>query len=306
MALNTTHTFGVPQMMDYFGGTDITPEVEARAKRSGWAGTAMNVVSSAGLPTMVPKVAGMLGGGPLARGGIRSILSGVEGGAVGGLQNWAQGESVPGGIAAGAIGGAGGSMLGPAINKGAKILRGIDDSVPSSVPVPSVISNVSSRKKPTLASEIDTAQNVADVQGKIQGPLGYQRSARESMGRLSVDDPSKIPPSIKPLIDKVINEDPATKLTRGIGEVATNKLALAGMGGIGFLGHPAAAVVIPAAMGAAGAGLKRVSAGGTRESMADLQRAVAGVPKYKGILSSANSNRLTKVQRQGLLEAWDE
>jgi len=303
LAMSASEAMGVPQVMDRIMGTDITSEAKSYANRAGLAGTAANLLTASRLPTAVPKIASVLGGGPMARGAINPVLSALEGGAVGGtqaaLRDQPVGEGVGVGAAGGGIGGAVMGVLRPAVNKASKVIRGIDDTIPD-------VGGTVLPKNPTLAARVSVANNVAESKAQTGGPLAYQDNIRNAMEGILRKHSDKVSPEIRPLIQKVVSEDPATKLTRSLGDMASDKVALAASSIGGGFAHPAAAILAPAALAATGATLKRASVGGTRADVEDLRRAVTGTPKYQGVLSARRSNQLVKAGRQGLIEEHDE
>jgi len=309
IAQSVAEGFGVPQAMDMMLGTNITGESKAAANRAGWAGTAANVLSAAKLPTAVPRVASYLGGGPAARGIVKAATSGAEGATYGGGQAYLRDQPVSENVALGGAGGVVGSVLGPAINKGYKLIRGIDDSIPQGIRS-KMTALPANQTNPSLADRITVAENVSRRESRRSSdPLTYQREIKSAVGDIANTVPSVKKggpsPEIRALMAGVAEDAPATSASRVMGNIASRSALGVGLaGGYGF--NPIAGLALAGGQSMLGRGLKAVSSGGTEEAMRDLRRAVAGVPKYQGILSPTASNRLTKMQRQGLLEYYDE
>jgi hypothetical protein len=102
----------------------------------------------------------------------------------------------------------------------------------------------------------------------------------------------KFDPETLAMMEKVFKDPPATAISRGVGNLISDKMVAAGAGlaGGGTM----------ATLGMLGGGslLKRVSAGGTDEAVADLRRAMLGRKKYQGMLSPEKAAALTRGMRQ--------
>jgi len=299
MGDTATLGFGTKLMKSIFGG-EPEMDVAARRNRMGWAAPAADVVTAAGaLPSIVPKVAGILGGGKLMRGAVGTTAGTTAGALHGGLSAAGHDEDVATGAGIGAVGGAAGSVIAPLANKAYKVARGIDDSVPAAV-----MPTITKGQKPTAGARIDAAEAGAVSRAGVSG--SYEHNVRDSIEKLLTKQGDKFNPETQSLMRKVVDRDPASILASNAGnKMLTSNALLGGSVGAGLI-HPALAMVAPAAMAAGGLALKGMASGGTREAMTDLRRSLLGKPKYQGVLSAETGHKISRGQRQGLLEAWDE
>jgi len=115
-------------------------------------------------------------------------------------------------------------------------------------------------------------------------------------------------PAQREAMERVVNEDIATKTARVGGDLFGNQLALGGAGATALYGtgNPVMGAAAMGGMGLLGRGLKEVSQGGTKEAMDDLLRAMAKVKKYPGLLSPEGAAMITKGARQLGLEYADD
>jgi hypothetical protein len=311
VALTASDVFGVPAAMDYAMGTNIQQDVNAARHRMGTAAIPVDMLAASRLPGL-GRIPGMLGGGPSARAITRGTTSAVEGTTYGGLQALAHDQPVDEGAALGGAGGVVGSMLGPIVNKGYKAIRGIDDSIPQGIRS-KMTALPAGQANPSLVDQVTVAENLARRaarRDKFKDPLTYQTEVKSNIEDIANALPTRgkgaPSPEIQALLAKITDEDPATKLARVGGTVASRSALGVGLAG-GYGLNPAAGLAMAGGQSVLGRALKSVSAGGTDEAMRDLRRALAKVPKYEGILTAKQQDRLMKAARQGVLEyPYDE
>ena len=228
----------------------------------------------------------------------------AEGGAVGGLEAAGHDQDTSTGIVTGMLGGAAGQQVAPVINKAYKAVRGIDD-VPKGIRSGMTVlpSNPSAADKVTVASNeaISRARTSDD-------PLAYQNIVKGNIEGLLRKDKKSFTPAQKEIMERVVNEDPATKAARIGGDVLSDKLTLGGAGvGAGFASaNPLIGLLATGGLAGAGRALKEVSKGGTKEAMDDLLRAMAKKKKYEGLLSAQTGGQIMKGSREGLLDLLED
>lgn len=294
-----TGGFGTQAVKGIFGG-EPEMDVAARRNRMGWAAPALDVgVMATMIPTAVPKIVAKMGGGPAARALVGTGAAATEGGIVGGVQAAGHDEDIGSGVLAGGAGGALGQQVGGILNKGYKAIRGIDDSVPQGIrsKITVLPKNASSTDKVTVAA------NTAESKSRLfDDPLTQQAKTKDAIEKLLRTEPKSFTPNQRTLMNRVVDEDPATKISRYLGNTLTDKLAVSGAGVASGLANPLAGMAVAGGMLGTGRALKGVSAGGTKEAMDDLLREMRGRAKYKGILSPGEGGVLTKAARQMIME----
>ena len=295
-------------------GGDEGMKTAASRSRMGGADIPIDILSTAmALPTAVPKAIKYMGGGPAARWLTGTAASGAEGGVVGGLSAAGHqreapggadvGPSTGGGIITGALGGGIGHQLGAGINKAANWWTGAN-AVPQGIR--SKITQLpAGQKNPSAADRINVVANTAESRSSVMDdPLALQTRYKHGFEELLRDTPSKVfNPEQKAAIRRITQDEPATKLTRGAGELLGDKLAIGSAGaGIGVgTGVVPAALTIAGMLGSSRA-LKGISSGGTEEAVADMRRLLAKKLRTEGPLSRENQARLMKGIRQLALE----
>ena len=309
-----TGGFGTKAVKGMFGG-EPEMDVAARRNRMGWAAPALDVgLIARFLPTMVPKAVAKMGGGPAARWLTGTTAAGLEGATVGGLEAAGHqyeapggatvGPSVGGGILTGILGGAAGQQLGAAANKVSNLITGVNavpQGIRSKLPV-----LPEGQKNPSAADKINVTANTAESKAMLKNdPLVEQELYKQGFQPLLHKDRKSFTPEQQAAMTRVVKDEPATKLTRGVGDLLGDKLAIGGAGitaGIGT--NPVIGALIAAGMYGGSRGLKEVSAGGTREAVNDLRRLLAKKTRTEGPLSLLNQGRLTKGVRQIGLEDY--
>lgn len=306
LALTSSQMFGAPAIADWALDTNLNAEVNARRARMGSAALAGDVVTAMGaMPTVVPKAMAMMGGGPLARGMVGGGAAAAEGATVGGLQALSQDQPMGETAAAGAVLGPLAHSLGPAVNKISNLARGISPTVPSGgragiTQIPPGITN------PSRADKVNVAHNVAEsLSRKSDNPLAYQGNIKEAMEEMLRVDRKSFTPEQRAMMGRIVGEDPATKISRGLGNYLSNKWAAAGAGVTAGAGiNPVIGLLTGGGLLGAGRIMKSASAGGTAEAMRDLRRSVMKMPEYRGLLSTGRSGRLAKGARQYGLDEY--
>ena len=281
-------------------GFDAPAHAEAISNNMGLAGTALDIATMARfLPTAVPKAMAWMGGGPAARVLTGTGAAATEGGVVGGLQAAGHDQDVGTGALLGAGGGAAGQQVGGILNRANKWIRGIDDSVPQGIRSKLTVlpNNASATDKVTVAA------NQAGSKARLSDdPLQWQTNTESAMEKLLRTEPRSFTPAQRSMMNKVVDEDPATKASRMFGNMLTDKLAVGGAGlGVGFA-NPIAGIAMAGGMLGGGRALKGVSAGGTKEAMDDLLREMRGRAKYQGPLSPEKIAEIRKLIQQGAIE----
>lgn len=301
-----TLSFGqADRFADYMQGTGDKEKMLTKAAkdRAGWAGTAADVATAAGaLPTAVPRVVGWMGGGPAARTLVGGATAAGEGAGYGAASAAGHDEEIGKGAAIGGISGILGNAVGNIINKGTKLLRGIDDTPPKY--------NV--RRLPDAPTPLDHV-NYAKAQAERVGrqsrsPTGEQDSYVKQFGKVEEKVRARdFTKAEREALDRIVSGDPATNLARSLGDTASNKLGQASVFGGGLVsGNIPAAIGGPLAMQAVGKGLRSVSSGGTKEAVQDLRRLMYGVDKFKGPVSEEAKARFGAALRQLGLDLSDE
>jgi len=288
---------GIP---DYLAGGDQSMKTAAARDRMGWAGTALDVGTAARfIPSLVPKAIKWAAGGPLARTVVGSTTAGGEGAVYGGVNAATHDQDVPTGAALGGVGGQIGHAIGSGVNRIVKAFS------PSDIPKTTGILSTSGLKAPTNVQKIEAAINQSN-QG-TSGPQA-QKQVQDKLKSLVVNaKPKEFTPTQTSLMKKVYEGDPATNVSREVGEFLNNKL-LAGGAGIGALatGSPLAAAAIGGGMLAGGKVLKGISQGGTEEAVQNLRRTMFKVPKFKGPVSEAEKARIANMVKVGLLSQQED
>lgn len=281
---------------DYMAGTDTEAmKTKAARNRMGWAGTAAEAATIAGaLPTAVPKVVGMVGGGPAVRTVTGALTGGTEGATLGTINAATHGEDPTTSGTIGGVTGMLGPIIGSAVNKGKQkfneLLYG-----QSYNPPPYKITTLG--KNPDRMQRVNVATTKAEDKAKLaSGPLAEQSAYRQEFAKL----PSKqFTPAQRELLDKIVRGDFGTKATGKLGEYISDKLVAAGaMAGAGGLEGG----LLAAGLTGAGHLLKKGSLGGTKEAAQNLRQSVYGYPNLPTPMTPSRSGKLGSIMRQTGME----
>lgn len=156
-------------------------------------------------------------------------------------------------------------------------------------------------KNPSAADRINVATNTAESKARLSDdPLAKQKEVKSNYEELLRTDSKGLTAEQKALMNRVINEDPATKLSRGVGNVLDSKLLATGAGvGSGYgTANPVIGTLIAGAILGGGRALKSISSGGTSEAVDELRRLLAKKTKTEGPLSPMAQSILSKGGRQ--------
>ena len=301
-------TFGLADKgIGYFTGKDEAMETEARRQRMGGAALPAAVVGAAVGPSAVPSVMRYMGGGPIARGLVGTTAAGIEGGVAGGIGAAMHDEPIAPGVAMGSAGQAVGQTVGPIVNKAAKSILRIDDSVPQGIK--SKIT-VLPTKGATKSDKVTVADEEAALYAKgSDNPLARQERLKENYKKLYQKEGKTYTKEQRALMGDIFDEDPATRYSRKLGDILSNKLMASGVGfTTGTLGGGGVVGGLATTGGLLGAGsaLRGVSSNATEEAVRDLRRAMFNKKKYQGILSVEDAARASRAARQLGFEYYDE
>lgn len=286
---------------DYMKGNQESDDTEAMKtkaarNRMGWAGTAAEAATLAGaLPTAVPKVVGMVGGGPAIRTGVAALTGATEGGALGTVNALGHKEDpTTGGVIGAATGGAM-PLIGGLLNKGAQKFNELRYGQ-SYTPPPYNITTLG--KSPDRMQRVNVATTKAqDKSRTADNPLAEQSAYRSEFAKIP---PRQFTPAQKEMLDQIVRGDFGTKASGKLGEYISDKLVAAGAmaGAGGWEGAGLAGLLT-----AGGHLLKKGSLGGTKEAAQNLRRSVYGYPQPPTPFSPNVSARTGAVARQLGLEA---
>lgn len=296
-------TFG---FLDRMLGGDEAMKTKSARSRMGGADIPLDIATMGmALPTAVPKIIAKMGGGPVARTLTGTTAAGVEGGVVGGLDAAGHERDTGSGVVTGILGGAGAQQIAPLINKGWKAFRGIDDSVPAGIR--SKITSLPA-KGASSTDKVIVARNDAASRAKVSDdPMAVQTMTKSNIESLLRKDSKSFNKEQRAAMENVINDAPATKLSRLGGELMSDKMVASGIGiGTGALSNPLIGLAASGGILAGGRLLKEVSKGGTKEAMDDLVRLMHKKKRYPGLLSAENSGMVMKGGREGVLDLMEE
>jgi hypothetical protein len=306
-------TFG---FLDKLMGGDEAMKTTAARSRMGGADIPIDILAAIGaIPTAVPKAVAKMGGGPAARWLTGTTTAGAEGGVVGGLQAAGHQQDAPGGatvgpsvgegVVTGALGGAAGQQIGAGVNKAANWYTGAN-AVPQGIRS-KITMLPQGQKNPSAADRINVAANTAESKASVMDdPLAQQSRYRKNFEELLRESPSKtFNPAQKSMMQRIIKEEPATKVSRGLGDFLGDKLAIGSAGiGAGVGVSPVVGALVAGGFWGGSRALKGMSSGGTQEAVDDLRRLLAKKTRTEGPLSARNQGRLTKGVRQGVLDKY--
>jgi hypothetical protein len=295
-----TAGLGVKALEKMIPGSEPAKDINAMRANLGWVAPVADVAAMSRFPSAVPWAVNAMKGGPAARWLTGTTVAGVEGGVQGALQSAGHDQPVAGGAITGVLGGAGAQQLGGAINKGVNWIRGVDNTVPTGgrMGIQQIPPGI---KNPSAADRINVATNTAESKARLSDdPLAKQKEVKSNYEELLRTDSKGLTAEQKALMNRVINEDPATKLSRGVGNVLDSKLLATGAGvGSGYgTANPVIGTLIAGAILGGGRALKSISSGGTSEAVDELRRLLAKKTKTEGPLSPMAQSILSKGGRQ--------
>jgi hypothetical protein len=285
-----TVTFGY---LDKMLGGDAAQETTARRSRMGGADIAGDVLGSMAVPTGAPGLVAKIGGGPIVR-GVTGLLAGTGTGAVqGGLSAAGHDQPIGPGMVQGAMGGAGGQVvantIAPVVNKGVKLIKGVDDTLPKAT-----TANVPG-KAPNPARRVENAAYEAEKRGG---------KASDYITQFRAMNQKKLPGDIVSDIKRVTEGDFGTNAAKTASKIAYGA-SLPGMIGGGTANIPsvmAAAALAPAV----GASANFAANQGTKEAVEQLRRKLLKMPKFEGPVSKEWVERLSRANRGGIRSILDE
>jgi len=312
-AMNVPTLNYADKFADYMQGTGDQEQMKTEASRRalGWAAPAIEVgTAAATIPTVVPRAISAVGGGPAARAITGMLTGGAEGailggiGAAGGSREGAE-RNIASEGAWGGITGMLGQAAGTAVNKGKRMW---DEFRGKSFEAPKYDIRLTP-PKPTPQQQVNVAASQAESRGRLTSdPAVQQTKTRNKFEELQSSQPKKtFTPAQQKQMDLIIEGDPATKITGGLGDYLSNRLANATFGaGLAGGGQYAAAVLGPPAIMAAGRGLKEISAGGTREAVRDLRRMMyPNIEKFKPPTDAGDAAKFANALRQLGISLYD-
>jgi hypothetical protein len=295
-----TAGLGVKALEKMMPGSEPALDVNAMRNQLGWVAPVADVAAMSRFPSAVPFAVNAMRGGPAARWLTGTTVAGAEGGVQGALQSAGHDQPAAGGAITGVLGGAGAQQLGGAINKGVNWIRGVDNTVPTGGRM-GIKVLPPNQKNPSAADKINVALNTAESKARLSDDaLAGQKGVKENIEELLRTDAKSFTAAQKPLMERIVNEDPATKLSRGAGNLLDSKLLAAGAGASSAYGtaNPAVGAAIYAGILGGGRALKSMSSGGTQEAVDELRRLLAKKTKTEGPLSPLAQSVLSKGGRQ--------
>jgi len=307
-----TAGFGTKALEYMFPEKEPAKDLNAMRANLGWVAPVADVAAMSRVPTAVPALVAKAGGGPAARWLTGTTAAGVESAVHGGLQaaghqrtepgGYESGEPAAGGAITGMLGGAAAHQLGGAINKGVNWVRGVDNSVPQGIRSKITVLP-KGQKNPSAADKINVAANTAESTArKFDDPLAAQDRYKTHFEKLLREDAKSFNPSQRAIMERIVNEDPATKVSRGLGRVMSNQLVSAGAGAA--TGDVVKGALVAGGILGGGRALKEVSAQGTKEAVDDLRRLLAKKSRNEGPVSMLRRGQITGAGRQGTLEEY--
>lgn len=284
-----TLSFG---LLDKMLGPQAQMETAARRSRMGGADVAGDIAAGMAIPTGAPAAIARVGGGPIVRGVTGLLTGGASGAAQGGLAAAGHDQPVGPGMIQGALAGTGGQAIGQAVggvvNPAAKLIKGVDDSLPAAS-----TKNVPG-KAPNPARRVEARAAEAEKQG------GTARDYKESFKEMNT---GKLPQSVLDARQNIVFGDTGTKAANLVSSLATK--AAAGALPMGLHSVPAG-IGMAVGLPALGAAAKFAANQGTKESVDALRRQLLSIPKFQGPLSKQMVDRISRMSRAELLSAMSE
>ena len=293
---------GIPDFLsDKFSGTDEQRMLtEAAKRRMGWAGTAAEGAALVGaLPTAVPKVVGMVGGGPAVRTLTGAVTGGTEGALAGGVTAATHDQSVPEGAGIGGATGVLGPLAGSIANKGVQKFNELFRGQTYAAPTYNV-TKLGTNPDPMRRVNVATTKGEQEAARFPVSPSKQQSAIKSEFADLQSKNIKGFSKAEKEALDKIVKGDPGTIGAEVIGKYLSDKIVTTGAGGLAGVSSGG---VLPGLMAAAGTGLagfgaKKAALAGTRESVQDLRRLLYGVDKFKGPISDTAKGKLAAAARQ--------
>lgn len=304
-------TLGIPDwIFDKLTGSTSASEATARAsaRNSPATNMAMDVIGTAMQPSAVPYAIERFGGGPAARVITGLLGGGLEGGATEGVKAATHGEDVGPAVGTGVAGGVFGQTMGMLANA---LTKKVAEALPksavataySNAPPPNV--QKMGPASPTPAATVNKI--IANAQSKGRLPdTSVQEELQKGFEALSRNPTTatRFNPDQIAQVNKIVGGDPATRVYQGIGDVLGSKFATGGAGlGAGFgTGNPLLGMLAAGGTAAAGKAAHAISAQGTAEAAADLQKMMQGAMPNRGPLSTAAQATIGR----GVRSIWDD
>jgi hypothetical protein len=280
-------------MLDKMLGPQAQIETAARRSRMGGADIGADVLGSMALPTGVPGMIAKIGGGPIVRGITGLLGGGVSGGVQGGISAAGHDQPIGPGVVQGVLGGAGGQAvaqtIAPVVNKGAKLIRGVDDSLPAAT-----TANVPG-KAPNPARRVENAAYEAEKAGG--SGADYVRTFKEM-------NQKKLPADVLGDIEGITKGDIGTKVAKGVARTAK----AVGLPGLAVGVHSSIPSLIAASVAspAVGAAANFAANQGTKEGVEMLRRKLLKMPKFEGPVTKEMVEKMSRANRGAFRSVLDE